>query len=102
LRAKNANRDARDLLASHLHAIVRANAARVLGAAEDKEAVDVLIKAATTDTDSRVRVAAIRALGALKDAKAADPLLARGENLLAAYTQAFKPGFLPAEHSEFL
>ena len=49
LRAKNANRDACDLLATNLHAVVRANAARVLGAAEDKEAVEVLIKAATSD-----------------------------------------------------
>ena len=47
MRAKNANRDARDLLETHTHAVVRANAARVLGAAEEKEAVDLLIKAAT-------------------------------------------------------
>jgi cyclophilin family peptidyl-prolyl cis-trans isomerase/HEAT repeat protein len=102
LRAKNANRDARDLLETHVHAIVRANAARVLAAAEDKEAVDVLIKAATGDGDTRVRVSSIRALAALKDARAADPLLARGEKLLAAYTKSFKPGFQPAEHNEFL
>jgi HEAT repeat protein len=102
LRAKNANRDARDLLNSHLHAIVRANAARVLGAAEDKEAVDVLIKAATTDSDSRVRVAAIRSLAALKDANAAEPLLAHGEKLLARYTAAKKPDFIPVEQNEFI
>jgi HEAT repeat protein len=102
LRAKNANRDARDLLSSHLHAIVRANAARVLGAAEDKEAVDVLIKAATADSDSRVRVAAIRSLAALKDTKAADPLLKRGEVLFDAYQKAKKPNFIPNENSEFL
>ncbi len=102
LRAKNANRDARDLLSTHTHAIVRANAARVLGAAEDKEAVDVLIKAATTDTDSRVRVSAIRALGALKDSKAADPLLARGESLLEMYKKNLKPNFKPVEQSEFI
>src|SRR4030095_5670821 len=102
LRAKNANRDARALLASHVHAIVRANAARVLGAAEDKEAVDVLIKAATIDTDSRVRVAAIRSLAALRDAKAADPLLKRGEALFEAYKKAKKPNFIPNEQSEFV
>ena len=102
LRAKNANRDARDLLSSHLHAIVRANAARVLGAAEDKEAVDVLIKAATADSDSRVRVAAIRSLAALNDTKAADPLLKRGEVLFDAYQKAKKPNFIPNENSEFL
>jgi cyclophilin family peptidyl-prolyl cis-trans isomerase/HEAT repeat protein len=103
MRAKNANRDARELLATHTHAVVRANAARVLGAAEDnKEAVDLLIKAATSDTDSRVRVSAIRALGSLKEAKAADALLARGEALVAAYKKNFKPNFNPAEQSEFV
>ena len=88
LRAKNANRDARDLLATHVNAIVRANAARLLGAAEDKEAVDVLIKAATEDTDLRVRVSAIRSLAALRDSKAADKLLERGETLLADYKKS--------------
>jgi cyclophilin family peptidyl-prolyl cis-trans isomerase/HEAT repeat protein len=102
LRAKNANRDARDLLETHLHAVVRANAARVLGAADDKEAVDVLIKAATSDTDSRVRVSAIRALGAIKVAKSAEPLLARGEALLDAYKKNLKPNFIPVEQNEFI
>ncbi|MEQ1765474.1 MAG: peptidylprolyl isomerase, partial [Pyrinomonadaceae bacterium] len=102
LRAKNANRDARDLLETNPHAVVRANAARLLGAAEDKEAVDLLIKAATTDTDSRVRVSAIRSLAALKDQKAADPLLARGEQLFAVYSKALKPNFIPDEQSEFV
>ncbi|MGH9820397.1 MAG: peptidylprolyl isomerase, partial [Pyrinomonadaceae bacterium] len=85
LKAKNANRDARDLLETSLHAVIRANAARLLGAAEDKEAVDILLKAAVNDTDSRVRVSAIRALGSLKDAKAADKLLERGEKLFSDY-----------------
>ena len=59
LRAKNADRDARDLLATNVNAVVRANtAARVLGAAEDKDAFDVLLKAAAEDKDSRVRVSA--------------------------------------------
>jgi len=102
LRAKNANRDARDLLATHVSAVVRANAARVLAAAEDKEAVDVLIKAATTDVDTRVRVSAIRALGALKDAKAADPLLTRAEALFDVYKKAWKPNYIPAEQNEFI
>ncbi|MFL6467233.1 MAG: HEAT repeat domain-containing protein, partial [Pyrinomonadaceae bacterium] len=102
LRAKNANRDARDLLATHVNAIVRANAARVLAAAEDKEALDILIKAATTDGDSRVRVSAIRALGALKDAKAADPLLTRGEALFDVYKKTWKPNYIPAEQNEFI
>lgn len=102
LRAKNANRDARDLLETNVDAIVRANAARVLGAAEDKDSVDLLIKAATSDIDSRVRVAAIRSLATLKDAKAADPLLKRGETIFAAYKKAWKPNLIPNEHSEFL
>ncbi len=102
LRAKNANRDARDLLATHVHAVARANAARVLGSAEDKEAVDLLIKAAVSDPDSRVRVAAIRSLAALKDSKAAEPLLKRGEVLFATYKTAWKPTRIPNEHSEFL
>lgn len=102
MRAKNSNRDARDLLEMHIQPIVRANAARVLGAAEDKEAVNLLIKAATTDSDSRVRVAAIRSLATLKDPKAADPLLKRGEDLLAAYAKAKKPNFIPVEQNEFI
>jgi cyclophilin family peptidyl-prolyl cis-trans isomerase/HEAT repeat protein len=102
LRAKNANRDARDLLETHVHAIVRANAARVLGAAEDKEAVDLLIKAATSDADSRVRVSAVRALATLRDPKAAEPLLIRGETLLATYRSTRKPDFISAEQNEFI
>jgi cyclophilin family peptidyl-prolyl cis-trans isomerase/HEAT repeat protein len=102
LRAKNANRDARDLLKTHVNGVVRANAARVLAAAEDKDAVDELIKAATSDTDSRVRVSAIRALAALKDNDAREPLLTRAEVLFAAYKKAWKPDLIPNEHSEFL
>lgn len=102
LRAKNANRDARDLLATNTHALVRANAARVLGAAEDKEAVDLLIKAATNDVDGRVRVSAIRSLALLRDQKAAEPLMNRGEVLLEGYKRSKKPSFIPNEHSELL
>ena len=85
LRAKNANRVARDLLATNLHALVRANAARLLGVAEDKDAFDVLLKAATDDSDSRVRVSAIRSLALLKDARAADKLLERAKRLMGNY-----------------
>ncbi|PYS98814.1 MAG: hypothetical protein DMF63_14595 [Acidobacteria bacterium] len=102
MRAKNANRDARDLLATNVHAIVRANSARLLGAAEDKDAIDILIRAATSDKDSRVRVAAIRSLAALKDPKGAEPLLKRGEILFAAYKIAKKPNFIPDEQNEFI
>ena len=88
LRAKNANRDARDLLATHTNAVVRANAARVLGAAEDKEAVALLSKAATSDSDMRVRVSAIRSLAAVKDAGVAAKLVDRGRSLLAEWKLA--------------
>jgi cyclophilin family peptidyl-prolyl cis-trans isomerase len=73
LRAKDKLPEVRELLKDP-DPIVRANAARVLGGAEDKEALDALIKAATQDKDSRVRVAAVRALAALKDERAAKPL----------------------------
>ena len=102
LRSKNANDVLRKMVVSDVDAIARANAARVLAAAEDKAAVDILIKTATADTDSRVRVSAIRALAALRDVKAAEPLLIRGEALFAAYLQARKPGFIPAEQNEFI
>ncbi|MEO8650462.1 MAG: peptidylprolyl isomerase [Acidobacteriota bacterium] len=100
LRAKNANRDARDLLSTNLSAIVRANAARVLAAAEDKESVDIVIKAAAGDRDKRVRVSAIRSLAALKDEKAAGPLIARGEELIGEFEASAFP--LPAAKSELL
>ena len=100
LRAKNANRDARDLLATHLNANVRANAARVLGAAEDKESVDVLIKASTGDQDLRVRVSAIRALAAQGNQAASDALVERMYKLLADYNHSkFRK---PAEKNELL
>jgi cyclophilin family peptidyl-prolyl cis-trans isomerase/HEAT repeat protein len=103
LRAKNANRDARDLLSTNLNAIVRANAARVLGAAEDKDAVDVLIKAATSDTDQRVRVSAIRALGSLKETKSADQLLSRAEAILLDYNRSKgSKSERPSEKNELL
>ncbi len=83
-------------------AIARANAARALGAAEDGEAVDALIKAATSDADPRVRVVAIRSLAALKNEKAAEPLLKRGEILLSAYKASKKPDRIPTEQNEFI
>ncbi|HQU81596.1 MAG TPA: HEAT repeat domain-containing protein, partial [Pyrinomonadaceae bacterium] len=52
LRAKNANFALRKMLNKDTDAVARANAARVLGAAEDKESFDLLIEAATKDTDS--------------------------------------------------
>jgi cyclophilin family peptidyl-prolyl cis-trans isomerase/HEAT repeat protein len=68
-------------LASDSDPIVRANALRVLGIAEDKQSYQTLLTHATDDKDSRVRVNAIRALAALKDPRAAEPLLRRGRLL---------------------
>lgn len=82
LRLKDGNDQARQLLVKHSDPIVRANAARVLGATEDKEAFDALLDRALDDDDLRVRVSAIRALGSLKDAHAVQPLLQRGNSLL--------------------
>src|SRR5207245_4951472 len=60
----------------------RANAARVLGATEDKTAFDALLDRALHDEDLRVRVSAIRALGNLKDRRAVEPLVTRGNSLI--------------------
>ena len=81
LRLKDNNDQVRQLL-NHAGAIVRANAARVIGAAEDKGAFDALLNRALNDSDVRVRVSAVRALGSLKDPRAAEPLLNRGQLLL--------------------
>src|SRR5258706_3794491 len=82
LRLKDGNDQVRKLL-NNGDPIVRANAARMIGAAEDKGAFDALLDRALHDDDLRVRVSAIRALGSLKDARAAEPLLNRGKLLLA-------------------
>src|SRR5258706_3663480 len=81
LRVKDANDHVRQLL-NNGDPIVRANAARVIGAAEDKGAFDALLVRALKDDDLRVRVSAIRSLGNLKDARATEPLLNRGTSLL--------------------
>ena len=78
LRLNDGNEQLRKLLDTDAEAIVRANAARVLGATDDKASYDALLKHATDDPDSRVRVGAIRSLALLKDARAAEPLLKRG------------------------
>jgi len=65
LKLKDENVFLRKLLTTDPDPIVRANAARVLGATEDKDAVDVLVEA-LKDEDSRVRVSAIRSLTALR------------------------------------
>ncbi len=81
LRLKDGNDKARSLLAKHKDPIVRANAARVLGATEDKAAFEVLLDRALHDSDLRVRVSAIRALGQLNDGRATTALLARTQQL---------------------
>ncbi len=102
LRAKNVNEKSRELLSKSVDPIVRANAARLLGAAEDKESAELLVNAATTDADSRVRVSAIRSLGALKIATTASPLIKHGDKLMQNYAKAAKPNYIPVEHSEFI
>ncbi len=64
--------------------LVRANAARALGAAKDGKAVEPLIKL-LADPDERVTASAINALGAIADAKAAPPLVDSGNKLLDGY-----------------
>lgn len=81
LRLKEGNDKARGLL-KHNDPIVRANAARVLGVNEDKQAYDALLDRALHDSDSRVGISAIRSLGNLKDERAVRPLVERGEYLL--------------------
>ena len=99
LRLKDNNDEVRALL-RHSDPIVRANAARVAGAAEDKGAFDALLDRALLDDDLRVRVSAIRALGSLKDERAATPLLERGETLFANYQTSRLAN--PTEKNEIL
>lgn len=64
--------------------LVRATAARALGAAKDKSAVEGLIRL-LADADERVTANAINALGSIADARAVDPLVALGNKLMAGY-----------------
>jgi cyclophilin family peptidyl-prolyl cis-trans isomerase/HEAT repeat protein len=81
LKLKDNDEEVRQLLLKHVDPIVRANAARVAGAAEDKGAFDALLDRALNDADLRVRASAIRSLGLLKDQRAIAPLLRRGQSL---------------------
>ncbi|HEV2903618.1 MAG TPA: HEAT repeat domain-containing protein, partial [Pyrinomonadaceae bacterium] len=81
LRLKDGNEAARRLL-KHADPIVRANAARVLGATEDKAAFDALLDRALHDADERVAASSVRALASLKDQRAGQPLIERGEYAL--------------------
>ena len=104
LRLKDGNDKARELLAKHEDPIVRANAARLLGATEDKAAFDVLLDRALHDSDLRVRASAIRALGSLKDERAVTSLLTRGTLLLAVANgkHVGRSGERPGEVNELL
>ena len=81
LRLKDANERVRQLLKDG-DPIVRANAARVIGAAEHKEAFDDLLAKALNDSDLRVRVSSIRSLASLREPRAAEPLIESGAKLL--------------------
>ena len=101
LRLKEGTDQVRQLLGNG-DAMVRANAARVIGAAEDKGAYDKLLELALHDTDLRVRVSAIRALGSLKDERAALPLMVRGAKLFKAAHLNDKDGMSRNEGLEIL
>jgi len=102
LRAKDGIGDLRQLLVTDQLPIARANAARALGAAEDKQAFDALLDRALHDDDLRVRVSAIRALGSLKDERALEPLLLRGRALLT-YKRTVPPRIgIGSEQNELL
>ena len=75
LRAKDGNAQLLKLLATAKDPVLRANAARVLGATEEAAAFDTLNERAIKDEDPRVRVSAIRALASLKDSRAIPTLL---------------------------
>jgi cyclophilin family peptidyl-prolyl cis-trans isomerase/HEAT repeat protein len=75
LRAKEGNSQLLKALKDDADPIVRANAARVLGATEEKTAAAGLIDA-LGDNDRRVRVSAIRALATLKGDEARNALAA--------------------------
>ncbi|MFS8085510.1 MAG: peptidylprolyl isomerase, partial [Acidobacteriota bacterium] len=101
LRLKDNNEEVRTLL-RHSDPIVRANAARVIGAAEDKGAFDLLLDRALHDDDLRVRVSAIRALGSLKDVRAAISLSQRGAELFKGAHLASTDGRARNEGLEIL
>lgn len=107
LRLKDNNEEVRQLL-KHSDPIVRANAARVIGAAEDKGSFEALLDRALHDDDLRVRVSAIRALGSLKDGRAAQPLFDRAARLVLALRNngtaltLSREGIPPSEQNEWL
>jgi cyclophilin family peptidyl-prolyl cis-trans isomerase/HEAT repeat protein len=103
LRAKEGMEQVRSLLLKDADPVVRANAARVLGAAEDKEAFDALASH-LSDADARVRVSAIRALASLKDERVTNLLVERAGKLMGTYraARAKVPDARPSELNELL
>jgi cyclophilin family peptidyl-prolyl cis-trans isomerase len=82
--------------------IVRATAARALGAARDPQAIAPLIKL-LSDPEEHAVVNAINALGAVGDARAAEPLVALGNRLLAGYrTFDRAKGGVPTQQNQLL
>ncbi len=84
LRFKDANEKLRIAL-NDPDAVVRANVARALGAAEDTQSFDALQVRAVSDPDQRVRISAIRALATLRDVRASSALTQRAEQLYASH-----------------
>ncbi|HEY0319701.1 MAG TPA: peptidylprolyl isomerase [Pyrinomonadaceae bacterium] len=103
LKAKDGSEQARALLVNDGDAVVRANAARVLGAAEDKAVFDALVSR-LSDADERVRVSAIRALASLREERVTNPLLERAGKLMSGYRaeRAKASDARPAELNELL
>ena len=85
LKLNEENEFLRKLLPTDPDAVVRANAARVLGATE-QSLFSRVTGSALKDEDSRVRVSAIRALGSLKDARAAVPLMSGRISMMGKLT----------------
>lgn len=103
LRSREVNIEARQLLKNSGDPLVRAGAARVLGAAEARAMVPELLAAATGDADPRVRVTAIRALSGNRDQATAERLIEYGVKLVTEMEKRPKRAAgLPVEKSELL
>ncbi len=100
LRAKNVKDKASDLLIKDENPIVRANAARTLGAGGHEELWELILDKAINDKDLRVRINAIRALTGLNKKESADKLLTRAEKLFADYKKSKHEN--PPEENELL
>lgn len=94
--AANAGKASKDSINAAIAALkdesplVRAAAARALGAAKSSDAVEPLL-AILHDSDEQVQVNVIRALGGLDDKRAVAPLIALGQQLLTKYQAAKDP-----------